>query len=105
METEMNRLLQSESRDRTPGHVEGVEDRERTDYSFRVEYLTDYCSGFFILRVADEYRFTTQIIQRRRLIDVARFGAGPVRVRKLVEEFPPVPPGCRDAEHPEVSIW
>jgi len=73
MEAEMNRLLQSESRDRTPGHVEGVEDRERSYHSFRVEYLTDYCSGFFILRVADEYRLAAQVMQRRRLVKVACF--------------------------------
>src|SRR6266705_6597378 len=104
METEMNRPLQSELRDRAPGHVVGIEDCERTDYSLRVKYLTDYCPGLLLLRIADEYWLATQIMQRRRLIDIARSCTSPVSVRQLVEEFPPASPGCRDSEHPEILV-
>src|SRR5258708_10672239 len=104
METEMNRLLQSEQSDRTPWHVVGIEDRERTYYSLRVKYLTDYCPGFFILRFADEYRLATQVMQRRGLIDVAGFCTGPVRMHELVEKFAAAAAGGRDAEHPKISV-
>src|SRR6266550_7162018 len=104
METEMNRPLQSELRDRTPCHVVSIEDRERTDYSLRVKYLTDYCPGLLLLRVADEYWLATEIMQRRRLIDIARFCTGPVSVRELVEKLAAAAASGRDSEHPKILV-
>src|SRR5229473_412449 len=105
METEMNRLLQSEQSDRTPCHVVGIEDCERTHYSLRIKYLTDYCSRFFILRVSDEYRLATQVMQRRRMVDVAGLCTAPIRVDELVEKLAPGLARGRDPEHPEVPVW
>src|SRR5260370_39910672 len=96
METQMNRLLQSEQSDRTPCHVVGIEDRKRTCHLLCVEHLADYFPAFLIIRVTDEYRLSTQIMQRRRLVDVARFCTGPIRVRELVEELAPAAARGRD---------
>ena len=100
----MNWLLQLKPSDRTPGHVVGIEDRERTYYFLRVKYLTDYCPGFFFARVADEYRLSTEIVQRRRMVDVAGLCTAPIHVYELVEKFAPGSPSRRDAEHPEILV-
>src|SRR5437868_10659061 len=104
MESEMYRLLQPQMCDRTSCHVVGVEDRERTYSSLCIKYLTDYGPLIFVIRVADEYGLASQVMQWRRLINVARFCAGPVCVCKLIEEFPALFSSCGDAKHPKVSI-
>src|SRR5260370_39434111 len=102
METQMNRLLQSEQSDRTPCHVVCIEDRERTYYSLRVKYLTDYCPGFFILRFADEYRLATQVMQRRGLVNGARLFASPGCLAEVGEEISPAASPGRRAEDPGI---
>src|SRR5215204_1503961 len=97
----MNRRLQPQRGDRPRRHVEGVEDTEGALLAFCVERLTDDGPAA-AARFGEEERLAAEVVEGRRLVDVARARAAPARVDELVEELAPAPARGGDAEHPEV---
>ena len=102
MEQGGNGFSQVEQCHRAPGDMKRIEEREGAGCALSIKHLTQNHSRAWILRVADEYRFTTEVAHGGSLIDVICCTLGPIRMDELIEKFPSGTTRGANAEHPEI---
>src|SRR2546428_8419838 len=104
MKSRMHWLPQADCRYWTMRNFESIKDHEGAPHPLRIKHLADYYAARIVTRVADEYRLASQVMERRRFIDIARLCTAPVRMHKLIEKFAPPLARGRDAKHPKITV-